>query len=74
MIISDLQTLGCITLDILYMFSIYDTLQKFTAAQPIKIDFVFDGVFPIDINGFALVLTNKLVSIIPDGQRHFDLI
>ena len=29
--------------------------------------------FLIDVNGYALVLTNKL-SISSDGQRHFDLI
>ena len=41
--------------------------QNFTASQPIKIEIKFDGVV-------ALVLTNKLVSISSDGQRHFHLI
>ena len=33
--------------------------QDFTAPQPMKIEFKFDGVVPNDINGYALVLTNK---------------
>ena len=48
--------------------------QNFTASQPNEIELKLDGVAPNDINGFALVLTNKLVSINSDGQRHFDLI
>ena len=57
----------------LYVFDI--RYQKnFTNSQPIKVEFKFEGVVPNDINGYALVLTNKLVSIRSDGQRHFDLI
>ena len=57
----------------LYVFDI--RYQKnFTNCQPIKVDFKFEGVVPNDINGYALVLTNKLVSVSSDGQRHFDLI
>ena len=57
----------------LYVFDI--RYQKnFTNSQPIKVEFKFDGVVLNDINGYALVLTNKLVSISSDGQRHFDLI
>ena len=57
----------------LYVFDI--RYQKnFTASQPIKVEFKFDGVVPNDINGYALVLTNKLISISSDGNRHFDLI
>ena len=57
----------------LYVFDI--RYQKdFTNSQPIKVEFKFDGVVPNDINGYALVLTNKLISISSDGQRHFDLI
>ena len=48
--------------------------KKIESAQPIKVEFKFDRVVPNDINGYALVLTNKLVSISSDGQRHFDLI
>ena len=57
----------------LYVFDI--RYQKdYTTSQPIKVEFKFNGVVPNDINGYALVLTNKLVSISSDGQRHFDLI
>ena len=57
----------------LYVFDI--RYQKnFTKSQPIKVEFKFEGVFPKDINGYALVLTNKLVSVSSDGQRHFDWI
>ena len=57
----------------LYVFDI--RYQKnFTNSQPIKVEFKFEGVVPNDINGYALVLTNKLVSISSDGQHHFDLI
>ena len=48
--------------------------RHFTASQPIEVEFKFDGVVSKDINGYALVLTNKLVSISSDGQRHVDLI
>ena len=57
----------------LYVFDI-KYQKNFTNSQPIKVEFKFDGVIPNDINGYALVLTNKLVSISSDGQRHFDLI
>ena len=57
----------------LYVFDI--RYQKdYTASQPIKVEFKFDGVVPNNVNGYALVLTNKLVPISSDGQRHFDLI
>ena len=57
----------------LYFFDI--RYQKnFTNSQPIKVEFMFDGVVPNDINRHALVLTNKLVAISSDGQRNFDLI
>ena len=56
----------------LYVFDI--RYQKnFTNSQPIKVEFKFEGVVPNDINGYGLVLTNKLVSKSSDGQRHFDL-
>ena len=48
--------------------------KNFTKSQPIKVEFKFEGVVPNDVNGYALVLINKLVSISSDGQRHFDLI
>ena len=48
--------------------------QNLIAAQPIKVEFKLDGVVSNDINGYALELTSKLLSISSDGQRHFDLI
>ena len=48
--------------------------KNFKNSQPIKVEFKFEGVVPSDINGYALVSTNKLVSVSSDGQRHFDLI
>ena len=48
--------------------------QKFTTCQPNKVEFKFDGVVPNDINGYVLVLTNKLVSVSSAEQSHFDLI
>ena len=57
----------------LYVFDIRYQ-NNFTNSQQIKVEFKFDGVIPNDINGYALVLTNKLVSISSDGHRHFDLV
>ena len=47
----------------LYVFDI--RYQKnYTASQPIQtVEFKLDGVVPNNVNGYALVLTNKLVSI-----------
>ena len=57
----------------LYVFDI--RYQKnYTASQPIKVECKIDGLVPYNVNGYALVLTNKLVYISIDGQRHFDLI
>ena len=56
----------------IYVFDI--RYQKnFESSQPIKVEFKFDGVVPAGIYGYALVLTNKLISISSDGQRMFDL-
>ena len=66
-----------VTTDVVgYILSVFDIRyqQHFIASQPIKVEFNFDGVVPNDINGYALVLTNKLVSISSDGQRYFDFI
>ena len=41
-------------------------------AQPINIEFKFTENVPAGLYGYALVLTNKLVSVSSDGQRHFD--
>ena len=48
--------------------------KNFGSAQSIKVDIKFSENFPDCINGSALVLTNKLISISSDGQRQFDLI
>ena len=56
----------------IYAFDI--RYQKiFESSQPIKVEFKFDGVVPAGIYGYALVLTNRLISISSDGQRMFDL-
>ena len=47
--------------------------KNFESSQPIKVEFKFDGVGPAGIYGYALVLTNRLISISSDGQRMFDL-
>ena len=67
------QIIMVIILVIIYVFDI--RYQKnFESAQPIKVEFKFDGVIAAGIYGYALVLTNKLISISSDGQRHCDLI
>ena len=56
----------------IYVFDI--RYQKnFESSQPIKVEFKFDGVVPAGIYGYALVLTNKLISISSHGQRMFGL-
>ena len=57
----------------LYVFDIRYQ-KKIERSQLIKIKFKFDGVIPAGVHGYALVLTNKLISISSNGQRHFDLI
>ena len=55
-LIVTVDDVGCI----LYDFDI--RYQKnFTNSQPNKVELKLDGVSPNDINGYALVLTNKLV-------------
>ena len=48
--------------------------KNFTKSQSIKVEFKFDGVNPENTNAYALVLTNKLVSISSVRQKQFDLI
>ena len=56
----------------IYAFDI--SYQKdFESSQPIKVEFKFDGVVAAGIYGYALVLTNGLISLSSDGQRMFDL-
>ena len=45
----------------------------FENAQPVKVEFKFSENIPAGINGYALVLTNRLASITSDEQRMFDL-
>ena len=47
--------------------------KDFKSSQPIKVEFKFNGMVPAGIYGYALVLTNRLISISSDGQRMFDL-
>ena len=57
----------------IYAFDI--RYQKiFENAQPIKVEFKFSENIAAGIYGYALVLTNRLVSITSDGQRMFDLV
>ena len=57
----------------LYVFDI--RYQKdFQNSQPTKVEFKFSENIVGEIYGYALVLTNKKISISSDGQRHFDLI
>ena len=62
--------------DIGYNLYVFDILYQkdFENAHPIKVEFKFDQPIPAGIYGYALVLTNKKISISSDGQRHFDLI
>ena len=47
--------------------------KKFENAQPVKVEFKFSENIDAGIYGYALVLTNRLISITSDGQRMFDL-
>ena len=48
--------------------------ENFENAQPVKVEFKLSENINAGIYGYALVLTNKLISIGSDGQRMFDLI
>ena len=49
--------------DIGYNLYVFDIRYKknFTNSQSIEVEFKIEGVVPNDINGYALVLTKKLV-------------
>ena len=47
--------------------------KNFESSLPIKVEFKINEVIPAGIYGYALLLTNKLISISSDGQRMFDL-
>ena len=57
----------------LYVFDIRHH-KRFSSAQPIKVMFDFRQPVPTATNliGYALLLTNKKLSISSDGQRNFD--
>ena len=60
----------------LYVFDI-SSQKDHIDAQPITVDFKFYNVRDVnvlDYTAFALVLTNRLVSISSDGKRMFDII
>ena len=73
---ADFRTSNVAANDIGYDLYVFDKRyqKNFTISQPIKVEFEFEGVVSNDFNGYALVLTNKLVSVSSDGQRHFDSI
>ena len=48
--------------------------KNFENAQSVKVEFKFSENNNAGIYGYALVLTNRLVSISSDGQRMFDLV
>ena len=48
--------------------------KNFENAQPVKVEFKFSENIDAGIYGYALVLTNRLISITSDGQRMFDLV
>ena len=56
----------------IYAFDIRNQ-KNFENAQPVKVEFKFSENNNAGIYGYALVLTNRLVSITSDGQRMFDL-
>ena len=59
-----------------YLIYVFDIRyqKNFESSQPINVEFKFDGVIPAGyIYGYALVLTNSLISISSDVQRMFDL-
>ena len=47
--------------------------KNFESGQSVKLEFKFDAVVPAVTYRFALVLTNRRISISSDGQRMFDL-
>ena len=59
-----------------YNIQVFDIRHQknYQSGQSVKIEFKLDKVVPAGIYGYALVLTNKLVSISSDGQRMLDLV
>ena len=48
--------------------------KNYQSGQSVKIEFKLDKVVPAGVYGYALVLTNRLVSISSDGDRMLDLV
>ena len=48
--------------------------KNYQSGQSVKIEFKLDKIIPVGVYGYALVLTNRLVSISSDGQRMLDLV
>ena len=48
--------------------------KNYQSGQSVKIEFKLDKVVPAGVYGYALVLTNGLVSISSDGDRMLDLV
>ena len=48
--------------------------KNFQNTQPFKVEFKFSENVVAGIYGYALVSTNKLISISSDGHRMFDLV
>ena len=71
--IFDLQMQGLMEL-LQFIYFRYRISTKFHSFPTIKDEFKFDGDVLNDINGYGPVLTNKLVSVGSDGQKHFILI
>ena len=59
-----------------YKIHVFDTRhqKKFESAPPLKLEIKFSENVPVEINGYALVLTIKLISTSSDGQWMFDLV
>ena len=62
--------------DIGYNFYVFDIRyqKNLESAEPVKVEIKLSENIPAGIFGYALVLTNKSVSISSDGQRHLDLV
>ena len=65
------QLIMLMILDMIYTFSINQ--KNVESAHSITLKLKFYEKFPEGIYGYALVLTNKLVSKSSDVQKHFNL-
>ena len=62
--------------NISYNIHVFDIrYQKdYQSGQSVKVEYKLDKIVPAGVYGYALVLTNRLVSISSDGQRMLDLV